>query len=217
MNCCELLALRWGQLAASIGVRVVTPAADEAEPITLEEAWAHLRIDAFDSPPESAHDFWLLNIGIPACRAWAENYTGLTIAERTLEWSARGFPTAIELPFGPVREVSSVVYVDTDGIDQTMDAADYVVNPYATPATVKPVTAWPSAKSQDRSVRVTYTAGYADDSPATPMPDEVRIGLLLMLGHLFENREDTAERAISLIPNGARTFLDGQRVRFGFA
>ena len=217
MNCCHIAYAQLAALAASVGVRIVTPAEPEAEPITLEEAWAHLRIDSFGSPPESADDFWLTEIGIPGARAWAETYLGLTVAERTLEWSARGFPDVISLPFGPVREVASVIYVDADGLDQTLDPAEYIVNPYATPATIKPVTSWPTAKDQDRSVRVAYVAGYSEDSPATPMPAEVKIGVLLMLGHLYESREDTTTATLSLIPNGARTYLDTQRVRFGFA
>jgi uncharacterized phiE125 gp8 family phage protein len=231
MNCCELAAYRLDLFMASVGVRTVTPPAEDAEPITLEEAWAHLRIDAFGSPLESDSDFWLTAIGIPAARAWAETYAGITIAERTLEWSARGFPanqflmlpvpydaaTTVYLPFGPLRTVESIIYADADNVDQTLDPLEYVVNPYAAPATVKPATAWPAAYDKDRSVRVTYTAGYSDDSPATPMPAEVRIGLLLMLGHLFENREDTAQQSLSLIPTGARTFLDSVRQRFGFA
>lgn len=222
MNCCELLTAQLAAVLRSVGVRVAEYPTIDVEPVTLEEAWAHLRIDAFpndDSPPalESDDDFWLTNIGIPGARAWAEGYLGLTVAPATLEWSANGFPDTIELPFGPVREIVSVTYADEDDVDQTADPLTYVFNPYATPATLKPVDDWPAAYDKDRSVRVQYVAGYSDDSPATPMPPDVKIGILLMLGHLYENRESNTSATISAIPDGARTFLDNQRVRFGFA
>lgn len=217
MNCCELASARLTAVAESYGVREVAAVAFADEPITLAMAWHHLRIDTTDSPPASADDTWLETIGIPGARAWAEAYCGLTIAAKTLEYAGNGFPTTLELPFGPVRAVTSVVYVDADGATQTLDPVDYVVNPYAKPATIKPVTSWPATKDQDRSVIVTYEAGYSADSPALPLPGNVLIGLLLMLGHLYENREDTSAVNLSIVPNGARTFLDGARQRFGFA
>jgi uncharacterized phiE125 gp8 family phage protein len=215
MNSCDLASARLAAVAESYGVREVAAVAFADEPLTLADAWHHLRIETFDSPPASADDTWLETIGIPAARAWAEGYCGLTIATKTLEYAGNGFPTVITLPFGPVREVTSIAYVDADGATQTLDPAEYTVNVYA--GTVKPVTSWPSVKDQDRSVIVTYEAGYSTDSPATPLPPNVRIGLLLLLGHLYENREDTSAVNLSVVPTGARTFLDWHRKRCGFA
>lgn len=215
MNCCDLANVRLRAIESTYSVRQVEAVSFVNEPITLLEAWHHLRIDTYDSPPASADDFWLENIGIPGARAWAEYYCAIAIAPQTLEYAGNGFPATLELPIGPARGVVSIVYVDADGVTQTLDPAEYVFNPYG--RTIKPVTAWPSVSDQDRSVIVTYEAGYTDDSPALPLLPNLRIGMLLLLGHLFENREDTSAASLTTIPTGARTFLDWHRERFGFA
>lgn len=218
-NCCDIARRYWTTVAATYGVRVVAPANEE--PFLPSDVWDHLRIDVFDSPPATADDAWLSDIGIPASRAWAEAYCAISVAVQTLELAGRGFPTdsaqAIQLPFGPVRGVNSVLYIDGDGVEQSF--TDFELNAYTSPALLRPAFgfSWPTARDQDRSVRIEYEAGYSDDSPATPMPPNVRIGMLLMLGHLYENREDATSVDILRIPNGARTFLDFHRARFGFA
>ena len=109
MNCCELVNRRLQEVASTYSIRQVEPVAFEFEPITLAEAWAHLRIDTYDSPPASADDPWLESIGIPGARAWAEQYCGIAIAPQTLEYAGNGFPSVFELPVGPARGVVSIV------------------------------------------------------------------------------------------------------------
>lgn len=194
----------------------------EIEPITLEEARWHLRIDADGSPPESADDPWLEGIGIPAARAWAEGYCGISIAEQTLELVAQTWPSYFELPFGPVQEVAEIVYLDADDVQQTLAADQYTLDETVTPPRVYPATGvtWPALSAERNAVRVQYVAGYnmPDDSPQiVPMTAQARIGMLLMLGHLFENREDTTALNLAIVPSGARVFLDQIRQRFGWA
>ena len=176
MNLCDLTCSAWAQLLATYDVRVITPPAFADEPITLEDAWNHLRIDTFpndDSPPVtvSGDDAWLEQIGIPAARSWAEGYVGKSLVTQTLELAGQTFPaTYFELPFGPVQNVESVVYVDADGMEQTMPDTDYVLNSDKSPARVQlayGVTAWPVARDSFNSVRVRYVAGFTppNDSP----------------------------------------------------
>ena len=229
INICALTRAEWESMLATFSVRLITPPTFADEPITLEEAWHHLRIDTFlnsDSPPAtvSGDDLWLETIGIPAARNWAEGYVGKSLVTQTLELVGTAFPSDyFELPFGPVQSVTSVIYVDEDGIEQTMDAADYDLNTDVSPSRVQlayDVDAWPTARDAYNSVRVRYVAGYTPvgDSPSfgniTP---SLKIGILLMLGHLYENRETTQASAVTEIPMGARVFLDKDRVRIGFA
>jgi len=220
-DCCALAgAFRRARLDLW-NTQVVVPTAPENEPITIEEARWHLRIDTFGSPQTSDDDPWLQTIGIPAARMWAEGYTGLSLAPQTIELVARRFPRDyFELPAGPVQYVESVMYLDTDGVDTSF--TDYELNRYVNPARLAPAYgfAWPAARDVDNSVRVRYVTGYspAGYSPAGfALTPRLRIGILLMLGHLFENREDANAVKIDQIPNGARVFLDYDRVRLGFA
>lgn len=229
INLCALTWSEWESTLATYNVRVITPGVFADEPITLEEAWHHLRIDTFpntDSPPVtvSGDDVWLETIGIPAARNWAEGYVGRSLVTQTLELVGTAFPSDyFELPFGPVQSVTSVIYDDEDDIEQTMDPADYVLNTDVSPPRVQlayGVDAWPTARDAYNSVRVRYVAGYtpAGDSPATyNITPSLKIGVLLMLGHLYENRETTQAATLIEIPLGARVFLDKDRVRIGFA
>lgn len=221
LDCCALTAEYRDRLRTSL--RVITPTDPDDEPITLEEAWRHLRIDAYGSPLASDDDDWLLNIGIPAARQWAEGYTGLALAPQTLELVADTFPEDyFELAGGPVQSVQSIDYIDDASSPQPQVFTDYQLNIYADPPRLSPATGftWPVGNGAENSVRVRYVVGYsrAGYSPlGYVLPPRLKIGLLLLLGHLYENREDTSTLNLNLIPNGARSFLDFDRLRRGFA
>lgn len=74
---------------------------------------------------------------------------------------------AILLPHCPVVAVESITYLDTSGVQQTVDPAIYTVNNVITPGLITPRFGqiWPIPLPEIGSVRVTYTAGYA--SPYT--------------------------------------------------
>ena len=220
LNCCEL-AEAYRQSRYAFDLKVAIEPAPEEEPITLEEARHHLRVDTFGSPPTSDDDDWLTDIGIPAARMWAEGYTGLSLAPQTIDLVAREFPAEyFWLPQGPVQAIVSVEYTDPAGDPQTF--TDFELNSYTSTARLAPAYgfAWPVARDSVNSVRVRYLAGYSlpDYSPAGfVLTSRLKIGMLLMLGHLYENREDTTALNLSQIPSGARVFLDYDRVRRGFA
>lgn len=104
------------------------------------------------------------------------NCTSLCRAER---WTASA---AIELP-RPVRTVSSVAYVDENGVAQTLDASDYNLHKgrYSSTITPKAGTSWPSTFDDVGVVTVTTVCGYG--TTATDTPDNIR---LYVLGKLVE-------------------------------
>ena len=74
---------------------------------------------------------------------------------------------AILLPHCPVVAVESITYLDTSGVERTVDPDLYTVNNVITPGLITPKFGriWPIPLPQIGAVRVTYTAGYA--SPYT--------------------------------------------------
>jgi len=121
---------RQAALLYQYSVAEVVPVADE--PIDLETAWTHCRIDAFGSPPASDDDDWLQTVGIPAAREYCEAECGRSFAPRTLELVSNGFPSvqvrapagpALYLPLGPVQSVESVIYLDQAAADAAYIAA----------------------------------------------------------------------------------------------
>lgn len=71
---------------------------------------------------------------------------------------------AVKLPCPPIVSISSITYVDKDGVTQTLDSSAYRLS---LPRTLYPVygTFWPSARVDPDSVQITYVAGYPGDVP----------------------------------------------------
>jgi uncharacterized phiE125 gp8 family phage protein len=204
------------------GLKVI--AAPIAEPISLELARLHLRLDVNDdSPPTHPDDPWLNEIGIPAAREWCEGWMERAIGPQTLELALDAFPSgAIELPGSPVNAIDSVKYVDSDGVDQTLAADQYTLDNYVDPALLSPAygTSWPAARATTNTVRVRYSAGYTlpGESPdAAPLPFAIRAAMLLVLGALYENRENSAAVKQEDVPLGARSLLQPYRLRTSMA
>lgn len=208
--------------AQVFGIKTVAEVAPDDEPITLAEARLHLRVDAYGSPPESDDDDWIEGTGIPAAREYCERELGRALAPRTMELVSNAFPgVAVDrsvgacfvLPFGPVQSVTSVIYTDTDGVDQTIDPANYALDDYGSPSRLVLAygATWPSARSSRNSVRVRYVTGYAPaiESPLLPvLPRQARAAMLLMLGHLYENREASGTDKLLELPLGVRSLLE---------
>ena len=219
-----LCQIRDAQRAAAqvFGLKTVAEVAAADEPITLEDARLHLRVDVYGSPPESADDDWITDNGVPAAREYCERWLGRSLAPRTLELATNAFPVvAVDhtvgacfvLPFGPVQSVTSVIYTDSDGVEQTLDPATYELDDYANPTRLGLAygATWPSARSSRNSVRVRYVAGYAAtiESPLLPvLPRQARAAMLLMLGHLYENREATGTDKLLELPLGVQSLLE---------
>lgn len=200
-----------------------------AEPIDLEEARLHLRVDADGSPPSHPDDSLILGL-VSTAREWAESFTGLRIAERTYELRMDAFADTVVLPKRPVQSVEAVTYIDPEGVEQTLDDAVYVFD--AGPedarledddgATVKLGSdqSWPEIRGNSGDVRIRFVAGYSlpGASPQTaPLPSSIRAAMLLVLGHLYNNREDTSVVKLETLPLGATVLLRPYRVLLGMA
>lgn len=207
--------------------RTIEPPA--AEPLTLAECRTHLRVAAYEDDDSHPDDALIMALQA-AAREHCENFLGLSLSTRTLEIALDAFPTvaadgstAIELPMGPVREV---VYIlagepasdsDSDAVFD-IDPADYLLDDYRKPERIVPVSAWPNVAAGTNSIKVRYLAGYGVDSDGgEALPAALRAALLLVLGHLYEHREDSTEAALASLPLGAEALMRPLRVRLGMA
>lgn len=160
-----------------------------ALPISVEQAQrqAHGVLLGFDDPEL---DLWE-SIWIPSVVAEAETFQSrsyITTAYRlTIDWR---FPDAICLPRAPVQSVDAVSYVDCDGVNQTLDSADYQFDLGAEPVYIRPAynKCWPSVRNQLAAIQVDFTAGYGD--VAADVPANIRNALLIMAASRYEHRED---------------------------
>jgi uncharacterized phiE125 gp8 family phage protein len=190
-----------------MGLSLVT--APSAEPVSLAEAKAHLRVS---HPSDDA----LIATYLMAARAAAENYTRRALAVQTFDQtfdydypcSHDGRPRLVLLR-SPLVSVTSVSYVDTAGATQTLNPSQYLVDAIGIEGRIEPAygVTWPEVRDQMAAVTVRFVAGYAQ------IPEPVRAAILLTLGHLYEHREDVViGPSANELPRGADALLFPYRV-----
>lgn len=174
--------------------------APTVEPVTLSEVKAHCVIGHDE-------DDALLSIMVSAAREHGESLTGRSWAPKTLEVVLDRFPVSgIDLPASPVTAVTSIKYLDADGVEQTMPDTDYYVDMDSLVGRVIPKDAWPETADRLNAVRVRYEAGF----PAGSIPSALKQWLLIRVATLYEHRE-----ALSMVSNNRlvlpmdRSFVDG--------
>lgn len=158
------------------------------EPVSLDEAKQHLRVDVSD---EDA----LIQTLIEAAREHVETYTGRALITQTWDLKLDAFPcsgSVITLPKPPVTSITSISYVDTSGDSQTWSSSlwdeDLPSGPKAQPARIAPAYAesYPSTRGQMNAVTIRFVCGYGS---AGAVPRSIRAGMLLLIGHWYQNRE----------------------------
>jgi len=196
-------------------------AAPVAEPVTLGELKAHLRVDGDD-------DDDLIAAQGRAAREWVEAVTGrqlvaATLAERYDDFprDAYGDDAAILLSRAPVRAVDGITYVDTAGAAQTWAPSQYQADTASEPARIRPAhgVTYPGVRSgQLGAVVVTYSAGYAPDtsvSPADPagnVPAGLKAAIKLLVGHWYEHRMAVTDGGLAEMPSAVRALVTPYRM-----
>lgn len=197
-----------------------------SEPISLEEARLHCRVDAEGSPPSHPDDPLIESL-ITAVREWTEQYLGRAISPQTIEVASDEFPDEyFSLSYGPVLGVESIYYTDPDPLvldPVLLDPAYYVLNTHDYPARVllNDGYVWPTASSTVLSnVKIRYLVGYS--TPGTspqdaPLPKAVKQGMLLLLAFFYKNREAATVVDFKLLPLGYCMLMSPWRLNRGFA
>ena len=140
---------------------------------------------------------------------FVEQYTGQALLSQTYTYYADSFSGDIELDVTPIQSVA-VVYDDTDNTEQTLPATDYYTDLVTYPAILSPVNSWPATYNKPNAVRVEVTAGYTS---AALVPEAIKTGILLLVGHLYENRSGVITGTIaSEMPLSVKSFLDKAKV-----
>lgn len=197
-------------------IRAITNPETESptlRPFTLDQVKTHLRVDDANS------DSYINEILIPAAINLIEGPRGygFPVMERQWEMTFDSFPWQIQLPIPEITSVDSIKYVDTDGDEQTLAATEYQVDTTGDVTRIEPAYSktWPSTRDVLAAVKVRFTAGY---STAADVPGDLKAGMLLVIGHLYENREEVIVGSLTAaqLPMGAQTIFEKYRVgRFG--
>lgn len=205
-----------------MAVDLITITAPTDEPVTTAEAKDHLRVTHTD-------DDAYIDALISTARQYVEGRTGIRLMTQTVELRADSFFAAglivgsgndrnydgglqrqhfgdvISLHCAPVQSLDSIKYYDGDDVDTTLDASTYWTDLSSRPARVQTKTDWPTTNERIGNVRIRMTVGYAS---AGDVPKHFKQAMLLLIGHWYENREDTITGTIiSNIPTGVDSIL----------
>lgn len=186
--------------------RAAVTAPPTVEPLSLEEAKAHLRVDGGDEDD-------LITALIVAARQHAESFTGRRFITQAVTWKLDGFDDCalarVACAF-PLLSVTSIAYVDTAGASQTLSGSVYETDLGGddTPGRIrlKEGQSWPDTADVLNAVTVILSAGYGP--AATNVPAAIRHAMKLMIGHWFRNRETVITGTIATpLPMGAEALL----------
>lgn len=141
-----------------MGLTLVSPPAVEA--VTLAEVKTHLRVSGTSQDAE-------LTSYIRSAARFVERQIERSLTTRTLKLTLDSFSDAIHLPFGPVQSITSVQYVDTAGLTQTVSPTDYTLdNASSRHWLVRNSEAdWPAMLDAVNVLSITYVAGTATLAP----------------------------------------------------
>lgn len=183
---------------------LVTPPAKLA--VTLGELKSHARID------NDLQDANLYGWLVTAIRE-AQSETGRQLINATYDETFNAWPCAddwgdraFRLRWAPLVSVSSVKYLDTAGVQQTLDPANYRADVVRAPGRVvfKRGTSFPSLYDDSQTITVRYVAGYGAEMH--DVPEEIRQWIIVRVVTRDAFREAFSERAAHELP--AR-FVDG--------
>jgi uncharacterized phiE125 gp8 family phage protein len=183
--------------------------APTTEPITTAEAKIYLKVD--DSTEDA-----LIAVLIKAVRMAAEKYMGRALITQTWEASFDEFPDCdedwtFELYTCPVSKINTLKYYDASDVLATLATTVYLPDYVSEPCRVGLAygQSWPSISGRQNSVVINYECGYG---AASVVPDLIKAGMYLHLGHLYENRQDVTKEKMNELPMGSRSLYDMYRV-----
>lgn len=194
-----------------------TPVTASSEPLDRDsEVKAYLRIDASDTNENT-----VLDMLITAARQHCEEFLRRSLLTQTrvqyfdrfpnttsLDPVVGGTPYAkvygvVYLDFPPLIDVTSVQYYDANATLQTLSSSLYNTRVGSGGSRSKGYielaagSNWPTVADRKNAVTVTYRAGYGE---AGEVPMAIKVGMLWLIGHMYENREAASEKKIETLP-----------------
>jgi len=157
-------------------------------PVSLDYVKHNLRMDDL-----SHADDLIIGI-IKACSSHVERLYGLALLTQTIAEYWTAFPTCNTTPMmlriQPVLSITSVKYLDNEGIEQTWDNADYMTGRYNNTTFLIPKAnkIWPTAMTHPNAATITYSAGFGPTIET--IPQDVRDAITLMATARFERPDD---------------------------
>ena len=189
-----------------------------SDPVTFTEARLHLRLPSDLDSAETAEITRMISVATEYC----ENFCNRSFTTGTRTAVFDGFPASwdrkllgLYLPNGKVSSITSVVYFTSAFVSTTLAASKYRLVGASDRAHLFPAMGevWPTdAADEHEHLVVTYAVDGTSN-----IPNSVKQAVLLIVGSLFEYREDgvidNAGLALVKAPKGADDLLSPYRLR----
>jgi uncharacterized phiE125 gp8 family phage protein len=193
-----------------VSVRVTTE--PTIEPVSLDELKRQLRRDDSDEDTD-------LEFRIRVARKMVEKWEWRSHITQTVtatmdgrsfrDYSRRN--RALYLPYPPLQSVTSVSYLDDDGVTQTWSATEWDYDARSQPGRLYlsdiGLYDWPDYDlTRHDAITVIYVAGWGDDPE--DVPADTRYAILRVAAELDRFREGVTDQRISEIPRGIDALLN---------
>jgi uncharacterized phiE125 gp8 family phage protein len=162
--------------------------------VLLDDLKYHLRVTHDDE------DMIITSYGIAATAA-VEAWTQRVLVAREAVLSLPCLPsgkTPIELPGGAVSSLTEMI---ADGVEVTgLSVLGH------SPAILIPTDDWPTITGEGYPVTITYQSG------AGAVPFDLQQAILILVGELYKNRENSFEGSLAAVPVSAEYLMRPHRI-----
>ncbi len=154
------------------------------EPVSLQEAKDHLRVDLADE------DVLIASL-ISAARIHIEQWLSRALITQSWSYIADAWPAdlTVTLPIAPVQVVSEVRVIGLNDNIQIIPGSDYFLDAVSDSARLlrRIGAPWPNPGRVANGIEIDFVAGYG--AAASDVPQPLRQAVLLLVAHWFERRE----------------------------
>ena len=184
-----------------LGASTLDEAGGGSYPVSLADMKLHLKIDSGMTADDT-----LITTLISAATTYCEEFQHRAyITQTRIDYYDR-FPLFFHVPYPPLISVTSIIYIDTNGDEQTLNADQYRVDIGNQPGRVTEAynVTWPDTRDITNAVVLTYSAGYG---AAAAVPDTIKAAIKLLVGHWYEHRESVSDITVMELPMAVESLL----------
>jgi len=181
---------------------MILTAAPSSEPVTLDEAKAHLRVDGSDEDMLIASLITAARVHVEAALSRALLTQGWTLLLDA--WPGR----EVRFPIAPLQSVDEVRVLDAAGTPTVIAPGDYFVDTAGSPPRLvrESGVTWPQPGQVANGIEIDFTAGEGPTGADIPQP--LRQAVLQLAAHWFETREPVfASQSVITVPLGVGALM----------